>query len=125
MALANRLNQINPNVPGLPCGIKKIIDSLQNQEDIEALENIMNMRSYPVGISNRQIHEVLLDEGYDVAFASVRLHRSKQCRCYVGKDSVKRRLVRESLTKTVEKSEPKRKVASKKSQSKRKSKAGK
>lgn len=125
MALASRLNQINPSVPGLPCGIKKIIDSLKNQEDKEALENIMNMRSYPIGISNRQIHEVLIDEGYDVAFASVRLHRSKQCRCFIGKEGVKRRLVKESLANTAPKPEQKRKVASKKPSSKRKSKAGK
>lgn len=113
MGLADRLNEINPTFPGLPCGIGKVLDSLTNQQDKEALENIMNMRSYPIGISNRQIHDVLMSEGYDIAFASVRLHRSKQCRCYVGKDSVKRRHIQEIIKEQTKNVDVKKKVASK------------
>lgn len=115
MGLADKLSQINPNFPGLPCGIARVLESLTDEKDKTALENIMNMRSYPIGISNRQIHDILMSEGYDIAFASVRLHRSKQCRCYVGKDSVKRRQVRETLINQPLKtqSETKKKVASK------------
>lgn len=114
MGLADKLNQINPTFPGLPCGIARILDSLTDEKDKTALENIMNMRSYPIGISNRQIHDILMSEGYDVAFASVRLHRSKQCRCYVGKDSVKRRQVQEMLiSQSKSQPETKKKVASK------------
>jgi hypothetical protein len=123
MGLADKLNQINPTFPGLPCGIARVLETLTNEEDKNALENIMNMRSYPIGISNRQIHEILMSEGYDVAFASVRLHRSKQCRCYVGKDSVKRRQVREMIREQKPQVEAKKKVASKRSS--KRTKAGK
>ena len=123
MSLADRLKDISPNHPGLPCGIKKILDNLETEEDRDALTKIMDMRSYPVGVSNRQIHEILIDEGHDVAFASIRLHRSKQCRCYIGKDSVKRKQIRENLNQQNQNSNIKRKVASKGKSSK--SKAGK
>ena len=113
MGLADRLKDISPNHPGLPCGIKKILDSLDNEEDKEALTKIMDMRSYPIGVSNRQIHEILIDEGHDVAFASIRLHRSKQCRCYVGKDSERRRQIRSTAVIESSKTEVKKKVASK------------
>lgn len=109
MGLAEKLVAIKPNSQGLPCGIKKIFDGLTNQEDIEALQNIMEMRSYPHGVSNRQIHAILLEEGYDIAFASIRLHRSKQCRCYIGKYSEIRSQIRDDSQKKT-----RTKVASKK-----------
>jgi len=125
MSLAESLSKISPSQQGLPCGVRKILDNLKNEEDKKALENIMNLPSYPRGISNRQIQEVLLTEGYDVAFASVRLHRSKQCRCYTGKYSEKRRNLtavpaESNDTKKVEKIIS-RKVASRKKHSKPKS----
>lgn len=113
MGLADRLRDISPNHPGLPCGIKKILDSLGSEEDKEALTKIMDMRSYPIGVSNRQIHEILIDEGHDIAFASIRLHRSKQCRCYIGKDSERRRQIRSTAINESAKIETKKKVASK------------
>lgn len=73
----------------------------------------MDMRSYPIGVSNRQIHEILIDEGHDIAFASIRLHRSKQCRCYIGKDSERRRQIRSTAINESAKIETKKKVASK------------
>lgn len=111
MGLADKLGEINPIFPGLPCGISKILNSLGNEEDKTALQTIMETRSYPIGVSNRQIHDALLSEGYDIAFASIRLHRSKQCRCYIGKDSVKRQEVRKLLSES--KSTVSRKAASK------------
>ena len=38
-------------------------------------------------MSNIKIHEIIRSEGHEIAFASVRLHRSKTCRCYIGKAS--------------------------------------
>lgn len=106
---------MDPTVPGLPCGVKKVLQQLEGA-DRDALQNIMDMRSYPIGVSNRQIHAILLDEGYDIAFASIRLHRSKQCRCYVGKYSEKRMLISATSAADVElvTSTPKKKAASRK-----------
>ncbi len=125
MSLSESLNNISPSFPGLPCGIKKIMENLKNKEDKKALEDIMNRSTYPRGVSNRQIHEVLLSEGYDIAFASIRLHRSKQCRCYIGKNSEKRRnlgvvVEQPVFIKKAEKTSS-RKVASKKKSLKSKS----
>lgn len=56
------------------------------EKDVKALEAVLAVdTSNSRRISNRQIHDVLLSEGYDIAYASVALHRRKQCRCFVGK----------------------------------------
>ena len=94
MSLAKKMTELAPSAVGLPCGVEKTLRVL-NEEDKKALEAIMNSPVIRGGISNRQIHEILLAEGYDVAFASVRLHRSKQCRCFVGKESDLRKAIRE------------------------------
>ena len=124
MGLAEKLASIKPNSQGLPCGIRKIIDGLKKEEDIQALQNIMEMRTYPHGVSNRQIHGILLEEGYDIAFASIRLHRSKQCRCYIGKNSPIRSQNRTTITKSNShtKVAAKKKVASTKPKPSKKSK---
>lgn len=123
MGLAERLINIDPTVPGLPCGVMKILQQIDGA-DRQALQNIMDMRSYPIGVSNRQIHAILLDEGYDIAFASVRLHRSKQCRCYVGKYSEKRMMIAATTAADVEliTSTPKKRAASRKPKTKMESK---
>jgi len=99
MSLAEKLNKITPSAPGLPCGIAKILAGLATEER-KALETVMGVRSVPGGISNRQVHEILLDEGYDIAFASIRLHRSQQCRCYIGKNSARRVAIQKTKTKS-------------------------
>lgn len=94
MSLAKKLTELAPPAVGLPCGVAKVLGVLQG-DDKKALETIMDSPVMRGGISNRQIHEILLTEGYDVAFASVRLHRSKQCRCFVGKESELRKANRQ------------------------------
>lgn len=85
MSLAKKLLFIPPAEPGLPCGIAKIKKQM-SKIDFETLEVVMNVvHSESKRISNRQIHEVLLSEGYDIAYSSITLHRRKQCRCFVGK----------------------------------------
>lgn len=86
MSLADKLKTATRSEPGLPCGIGKVLQKLEG-EDKEVLEIIFSSRSVPGTISNRQVHEILISEGHDVAFASVRLHRLKQCRCFSGKNS--------------------------------------
>jgi hypothetical protein len=85
MSLAKKLSITSPSEPGLPCGIEKIKRDM-SKSDAEALDLVMNVdNSDSRRLSNRQIHDVLLSEGYDIAYASIALHRRKQCRCYVGK----------------------------------------
>lgn len=100
MSLAKKINLMKPSAPGLPCGISKILASLE-KDDRDALELVMNTKPGKDAISNRQIHELLLSEGFDLAFASVRLHRSKQCRCYIGRNGKTRIML--SAQKSMEK----------------------
>lgn len=88
MSLAKKLlNEKRPPGPGLPCGIGKIIENAA-EEDRKALELVFSAPSSAGGITNVQIHKILLEEGYEVAFASVRMHRLKRCRCFVGKSAL-------------------------------------
>jgi hypothetical protein len=86
MGLAERINQLTVTGPGLPCGIGKLASQL-NDVDREALVALFNASPYPNGVSNRLIFRILEEEGYNVAFASIRLHRAKNCRCFIGKNS--------------------------------------
>jgi hypothetical protein len=82
MGLAEKLSLTERPEPGLPCGMSKLLEAITG-EDREALLAVLESRGR---ISNRQIHEILLSEGHDVAFSSVSLHRRKQCRCFTGKN---------------------------------------
>lgn len=86
MSLANKLKTATRTETGLPCGVGKILQKLEG-EDKEALEIIFSSRSVRGTISNRQVYEILISEGHDVAFASIRLHRLNQCRCFLGINS--------------------------------------
>jgi len=86
MGLADKLNSTPRSEPGLPCGVGKLMNELDG-DDRQALEAVFSERSRPGTISNVQIHEILLGEGHDIAFASISMHRRKQCRCFVGKHS--------------------------------------
>lgn len=85
MSLAEKLKGATRSQPGLPCGVGKLLSELQG-EDKEALEIIFSTRSVSGTVSNRQVHKILLEEGYEIAFASITLHRRKQCRCYTSRD---------------------------------------
>lgn len=90
MSLADKLKSAQRSEPGLPCGVGRLLGELTG-EDKEALELIFSSRSRSGTISNKQVHDILISEGHDVAFASVRVHRLQQCRCYVGKNSPARK----------------------------------
>jgi hypothetical protein len=84
-SLADKLlREKRPPGPGLPCGIYKIMEEV-SEDDRKALEIVFSSSSSSGGITNVQIHRILMDEGFKVAFASIRMHRAKRCRCYVGK----------------------------------------
>ena len=89
MSLAKKLSELAPTSPGLPCGVARILEKLTGDDKV-ALETIASTHYQTGGVSNRQLHEALLSEGFDIAFSSIRLHRTKVCRCYVGKNSEKR-----------------------------------
>jgi hypothetical protein len=88
LGLADKLKTTTRSEPGLPCGVRVILDNLDG-EDKEALELVFSSSSRSGAISNPQIHRILISEGYKVAFASVRLHRQQQCRCFIGLDKIK------------------------------------
>lgn len=86
MSIADRLQNTQRSETGLPCGIAKLYEKLEG-DDKAALEAVLSRRSVAGQISNRQIHDILLAEGHDVAFASISTHRRQQCRCFTGKNS--------------------------------------
>jgi hypothetical protein len=86
VSLADRLKQATRATPGLPCGVAKLMASV-SQEDREALEIVFSTKSISGTVSNVQLHRLLIEEGYDTSFSSIRLHRGQICRCYTGKEA--------------------------------------
>lgn len=84
MSLVERLANAKPKESGLPCGISRIISGM-DETDRTALEEVLFAQ--PRRISNAQLQEILLDEGYDISSTSIKLHRRKQCRCFVGRSA--------------------------------------
>jgi hypothetical protein len=121
MSLAERINKLTPTGPGLPCGIGKLMSQL-GDVDKEALVALFASNPYPNGVSNRLIFRILEEEGYNIAFASIRLHRAKMCRCFVGKNSPYRTspVTMPKISETTSTSKIKTKTASKSSKSKAK-----
>jgi hypothetical protein len=84
VSLSEKLKTATKSEPGLPCGIARLLSTVSD-EDREALEVIFSTKAGHGSISNLKIHEIISSEGHNIAFASVRLHRSRSCRCYIGK----------------------------------------
>ena len=84
MSLSKKLKTATRSETGLPCGVSRLLATV-SKEDREALEVIFSTKAGNGSVSNLKIHEIISSEGHNVAFASVRLHRSKTCRCYIGK----------------------------------------
>lgn len=84
MSLIERLANAKPKESGLPCGVAKVLEEMSEDEQ-DALQEVLFAQ--PRIISNSQLQEILLQEGYDISRASVALHRRKQCRCFVGRSS--------------------------------------
>lgn len=87
MSLVEKLSEAKRSGTGLPCGAFVLLKSLQGEEK-KALELIFSTQSSKTNIPNTKLHKILLSEGYDIAFSSLRLHRSQTCRCYTGKNGI-------------------------------------
>jgi hypothetical protein len=85
MSLSEKLLEVTPPSYGLPCGISEVKKQM-SEKDLEALDSAMLIgKESPKRLSNRQIQQVLISEGYEVAYSSISLHRRQQCRCFTGK----------------------------------------
>jgi hypothetical protein len=88
MSLSEKLLEVTPPSFGLPCGVSEVKNQM-SEKDVEALDLVMLVgKEAPNRVSNRQIHQILISEGYNVAYSSVSLHRRKQCRCFTGKNRI-------------------------------------
>lgn len=84
MSLSDRLNEMKPKQTGLPCSMGLALSSM-NDKDKKSLEEALF--SEPRLLSNIQLMEALQEEGYDVTHSAVSLHRRKQCRCFIGRQT--------------------------------------
>jgi hypothetical protein len=90
MSLVDKLREATRTGPGLPCGVSLLMDTLKGEER-KALEIIFSTKSIQGTVPNTKLHQILISEGHDIAFSSVRHHRSQLCRCYTGADGVIRK----------------------------------
>ena len=90
MSLADKLKEATCTGPGLPCGVAVLIETLEG-EDRKALEIIFSTKSVRGTVPNTKLHKILISEGHDIAFASIRHHRAQACRCYTGQDGLIRK----------------------------------
>ena len=98
MSLSEKLKTATKSETGLPCGIARLLSTVSD-EDREALEVIFSTKAGNGSVSNLKIHEIISSEGHNIAFASVRLHRSRSCRCYIGKTNQLKRHLNNKLEK--------------------------
>lgn len=84
MALADRLSSMIPKQSGLPCSMGRALSSMEH-EDYEVIEKALFDEART--LSNVQLVEALQEEGYDVTYSAVSLHRRKACRCFIGRQS--------------------------------------
>lgn len=84
-SLLEKLKDVVPLDSGLPCGMVAVLDSL-NPKDKEDLLSVMSVPARNSSMSNQGLHRFLISEGHKIAYSSVRLHRSKKCRCFKTKD---------------------------------------
>ena len=88
MALADRATQQPTTVHGYPCSVGELMSRLEGGE-LAAFQLIMYGRSgltEPArgyrGWNEREVFDVVTDEGYTVAKNQINVHRGKRCRCY-------------------------------------------
>lgn len=84
MGLAEKFKTVSTSQTGLPCGMAKIMETM-SKDDLQALNDVL-YEQLAVGkrVSNTKIHQILIEEGYEIAPSSIAQHRRKQCRCFVG-----------------------------------------
>lgn len=84
MSLAEKFKSVQPRDTGLPCGVFKIME-LMTKDDKNALNSVL-FNTTSIRVSNSKIHQILVDEGFEIAPYAIAQHRRKQCRCFVGKN---------------------------------------
>lgn len=82
MALANRITETPARNHGLPCSVGALVEQLDGTER----DALLTMLGTPEqrGWSAGDIHRVLREEGYEVAYQTINRHRGGKCRCSVG-----------------------------------------
>ena len=98
MSLSEKLKTATKSETGLPCGVSRLLSTVSD-EDREALEIIFSTKAGNGSVSNLKIHEIITSEGHNIAFASVRLHRARACRCYIGKTNQLKKHLNNKLEK--------------------------
>lgn len=83
--------------PGLPCGVTALLQKLEGEEK-KVLELLFSTPAGKNTIANTKLHEILIGEGHNIAFASIRHHRSKQCRCFTGAHGLLRKKPKSIIT---------------------------
>lgn len=86
MSLADRVRP--ETIHGHPCSVAKLIAKLEGEE-LAVFQRIMYGREGLTepdrryrGWTEREVFDVLEDEGYEVAKSQINIHRGKNCRCY-------------------------------------------
>lgn len=82
MSLSDRLESMQPKETGLPCGVGRVLKDMDDKSK-QTLE--VFMFAEPRTLSNTQLQQALIEEGYDVSYSSISLHRRKHCRCFIGR----------------------------------------
>ena len=83
MSLAEKIKTLQPSSSGLPCGVARVIRTM-DKDDIDSLNDVLfpSPGSSKMRIPNSKIHELLVEEGYDISLATIAHHRRRQCRCF-------------------------------------------
>ncbi len=92
MSLLEKLEEalhVGSRGPGLPCGVTVLLEKLEGEEK-KALELVFSAPAGKDTIANTKLHKILLSEGHNIAFASIRHHRAKECRCFTGENGLLR-----------------------------------
>lgn len=83
MGLAEKFKTLQPSIYGLPCGVDRMLQSM-NQEDKDVLNSVLfpePLLTTP-RVSNSKIHQLLTEEGYEISLSTIAHHRRRQCRCF-------------------------------------------
>ena len=84
VSLADRLTSMKPKQSGLPCSMGLALTQMSDA-DQKTVEDALF--SEPRTLSNMQLVEALQEEGYDVTYSAISLHRRKACRCFIGRQT--------------------------------------
>jgi len=83
MSLSDQIKSELNKVSNRLCKIGRLLPEL-SKEDRESLVDALEKSPHSSGgLSNVQIHKILLSEGYDIGLSTVDRHRNKTCGCYV------------------------------------------